>query len=132
VPQLTKHFHSREFNCKDGTPVPSRDMNGLEALCRQYLEPMRKKYGPCTVHSGFRTPSHNARVGGASMSYHVYTRHDGNDQAADVSFAKGSPADWHRTASWLRSRRRGGRGGIGRYSSFIHIDLRDYKADWRG
>jgi uncharacterized protein YcbK (DUF882 family) len=132
MPQLTKNFHSREFNCKDGTPVPRRDMNGLEALCRQFLEPMRKKYGRCTVHSGYRTRAHNARVGGEPNSFHIYTMHDGNDQAVDVSFARGNASDWHRTANWLRSRKRNGRGGLGRYSSFVHIDLRDYKADWRG
>ena len=80
--QLTKNFHSREFDCKDGTPVPKRDYNGLEALCRQFLEPMRKKYGRCTVHSGYRTKSHNDAVGGASASYHRYPIHDGNDQAS--------------------------------------------------
>ena len=130
--QLTKHFNTREFDCKDGTPVPRRDYNGLEALCRQYLEPMRKKYGRCTIHSGYRTIRHNAAVGGASQSYHCYSRGDGNDQAADVSFAKGNATDWHRTANWLRARKRNGRGGLGKYDSFIHIDLRDFRADWRG
>ena len=130
--QLTKNFNSREFDCKDGTPVPHRDYNGLEALCRQMLEPMRAKYGRVTVHSGYRTASHNAAVGGASQSYHRYDIHDGNDQAADISCAKGTPADWARTANWLRNRRRGGKGGLGIYRTFIHIDIRDYPSTWRG
>jgi uncharacterized protein YcbK (DUF882 family) len=95
---------------------------------------MRKKYGRCSVHSGYRTKYWNDKVGGASASYHRYPIHDGNDQAADVSFAKGSVSDWHRTANWLRNQKRGGRGGLGYYprSGFIHIDIRDYKSDWTG
>ena len=134
MPQLSEHFHSREFDCKDGTPVPRRDIEGLKYLCRVYLEPLRRKYGRVTINSGYRTARHNASVNGASNSYHVYTRHDGNDQAADVRCARGSVADWHRTLAWIRKHRRGGRGGLGYYPSqgFCHIDLRDYQADWRG
>jgi len=97
-----------------------------------YLEPLRKKYGAVHIDSGFRTPSYNRKVGGASNSMHVYTIHDGNDQAADIICAKGTPRDWHRTLNWLRQHRRNGRGGLGLYSSFVHCDIRDYKADWRG
>ena len=132
MPQLSEHFHSREFNCKDGTPVPARDMNGLEYLCRQFLEPLRRKYGRVTIHSGYRTASHNAAVGGASRSYHRYDIHDGNDQAADISCARGTPTDWHRTLNWLRNHKRNGRGGLGLYSTFVHCDIRDFRADWRG
>ena len=130
--QLTKHFNSREFDCKDGTPVRHRDYDGLQALCRQMLEPMRRKYGRVSVHSGYRTASHNAAVGGASASYHRYDIHDGRDQAADISCERGTPAQWAATANWLRNERRNGKGGLGIYSTFIHIDIRDYPATWRG
>lgn len=130
--RLSKHFTIEEFDCHDGTNVPRRDYDSLEILCKTILEPMRRKYGPCKVLSGFRTPSHNASVGGATHSYHVYTRHDGNDQAADLKFARGTPSDWHRTLNWLRRHKRNGRGGLGVYSWGCHFDMRDYKADWRG
>ena len=130
--QLTAHFNSREFNCRDGTPVMKRDYAGLEALCRIYLEPMRKKYGRVTVNSGYRTASYNRRIGGASRSFHVYTIHDGNDQAADITCARGNPTQWASTLRWLRTHKRGGKGGLGVYKTFCHIDLRDYKSDWRG
>jgi uncharacterized protein YcbK (DUF882 family) len=130
--RLSKHFTVEEFDCKDGTKVPRRDYNGLEYLCRVYLEPLRKKYGSVTIHSGFRTISHNRRVGGASSSYHVYTIHDGNDQAADISCARGNPRSWHRTLNTIRARKRQGKGGLGLYRTFVHVDIRDFKADWRG
>jgi hypothetical protein len=32
----------------------------------------------------------------------------------------------------LRKNKMKGRGGLGLYNTFCHIDLRDYKSDWRG
>jgi uncharacterized protein YcbK (DUF882 family) len=132
--RLSPHFTVEEFDCRDGTKVQPRDYNGLEYLCRVYLEPLRKKFGRVTILSGFRTKSHNRAVGGASNSYHVYTIHDGNDQAADVRCERGTPAQWHRTLNSLRRRKRNGRGGLGLYRNqgFVHTDIRDYKADWTG
>jgi uncharacterized protein YcbK (DUF882 family) len=130
--RLSRHFTVEEFDCKDGTKVAKRDYNGLEYLCRTYLEPLRAKYGRVTINSGFRTVSHNRSIGGASNSMHVYTIHDGNDQAADVQCAKGGPKDWHRTLNAIRSKKRKGKGGLGLYARFVHVDIRDYKADWRG
>jgi uncharacterized protein YcbK (DUF882 family) len=129
--RLSKHFVVEEFDCHDGTKVQRRDYNGLSYLCRTYLEPLRKKYGSVTVHSGFRTKSYNRSVGGASNSYHIYTIHDGNDQAADVSCRRGTPRDWWRTLNAIRATKVN-KGGLGLYSTFCHIDIRDGKADWRG
>lgn len=130
--RLSKHFTVEEFDCKDGTKVQQRDYAGLKYLCRTYLEPLRKKYGSVTINSGFRTQSWNRKVGGASQSMHVYTIHDGNDQAADITCARGNPPQWHRTLNRLRRRKRNGRGGLGLYRTFVHVDIRDVKADWRG
>jgi len=132
--RLSKHFVVEEFDCRDGTKVSKRDHDGLTYLCETYLEPLRDKYGPVTVHSGFRTAAYNRQVGGASQSYHIYTIHDGNDQACDISCVRGTPRQWHATANWIRQNKRSGKGGLGLYvnSGFIHIDIRDYKSDWRG
>jgi uncharacterized protein YcbK (DUF882 family) len=130
--RLSPHFVVEEFDCHDGTKVMARDYNGLEYLCKTYLEPLRRKYGSVTVNSGFRTAAYNRRIGGASQSFHIYTIHDGNDQAADITCARGTPADWHRTLNWIRQHKRGGKGGLGLYRTFVHCDIRDYKADWRG
>lgn len=130
--RLSPHFTVEEFDCHNGTKVQQRDYAGLEFLCRTYLEPMRKKYGPVTVLSGFRTRAYNAQIGGASKSFHVYTEHDGNDQAADIRCTRGTPQNWWYTLNWLRKNKRGGKGGLGRYGTFCHIDCRDYKSDWKG
>lgn len=130
--RLSKHFVVEEFDCNDGTRVQRRDYSGLSYLCRVYLEPLRKKYGSVHINSGYRTRAYNARIGGESNSFHIYTMHDGNDQAADITCARGNPRDWHRTLNTIRARKRNGRGGLGLYNTFVHVDVRDYKADWRG
>lgn len=133
--RLSENFTIEEFDCNDGTKVPARYYAELEALCRDFLEPMRAKFGPCNVHSGFRTSAYNQRIGGARFSFHVYTdRVPTAGVAADVSFAKGSVLEWTEKARRLRSRKRGGKGGIGYYpqGGFTHIDTRDYAADWNG
>jgi uncharacterized protein YcbK (DUF882 family) len=130
--RLSEHFVVEEFDCHDGTKVGKRDYDGLEYLCKTFLEPLRKKYGSVHINSGFRTARYNKSIGGASNSFHIYTMHDGNDQAADVTCAKGRPSDWHSTLNWIRNHKRSGKGGLGLYPSFVHVDIRDYKSDWRG
>jgi uncharacterized protein YcbK (DUF882 family) len=129
--RLSKHFTVEEFDCHDGTKVGERHYHGLSYLCRVYLEPLRKKYGPIKVHSGYRTTLYNRKVGGAPGSYHIYSSHDGNDHAADVSCARGNPRDGHRTLAAIRATKVN-KGGLGLYSTFVHVDTRDGQADWRG
>lgn len=130
--RLSKHFVVEEFDCHDGTKVSPRDYAGLTALCQTYLEPLRAKYGSVTILSGFRPAAYNRKIGGASKSYHIYTIHNGNDQACDVRCVRGNPRQWHSTLNWLRKHKRGGKGGLGLYSNFCHVDMRDYASNWRG
>lgn len=122
--QLTAHFKLSEFHCRDGTPVPDNTVDGLIALCTKVLEPMRDKFGVCTVSSGFRSKSHNQAVGGAISSYHRYDLRPGK-AASDVKFKNGTPASWFAEADRIL----GNRGGAGRYNTFLHVDNRDGK--WR-
>lgn len=129
--RLSDHFIVEEFDCNDGTEVPAAYYEALKYLCRTFLEPLHAAYGPVTINSGYRTPNYNASVGGASNSFHIYTAHDDDDPAADVACAKGSPSQWHTKLDSIRQAH-GGNGGLGRYSTFCHIDLRDYPSDWSG
>jgi len=130
--RLSDHFIVEEFDCHDGTKVPSAYYDALEYLCRTFLEPLRKSYGSVTINSGYRTRSYNASIGGASGSFHIYTDHDDDDPAADVSCASGSASQWHAKLDSIRQAERNGNGGLGRYSTFVHVDLRDYPSDWTG
>jgi hypothetical protein len=130
--RLSKHFTVEEFDCHNGARVMQRDYNGLEYLCKTFLEPLRKKFGRVRINSGYRTKEYNASIGGASNSMHVYTIHDGNDQAADITCQRGTPREWHAVLANIRRKKRGGNGGLGLYGTFLHVDIRDYKADWYG
>jgi Peptidase M15 len=130
---LSPHFHAAEFACHDGSLVPITARPGLVALCRVFLEPMRSKFGACYVLSGYRHVAYNADIGGARHSQHIYEE-SFESVAADLRFAKGTPAQWSAEAKRLRTSRNRGHGGVGRYdrAGFVHVDNRPYKADWVG
>lgn len=129
---VSTHFRHVEFWCKDGTPIPTKAIPGLQAHCRRFLEPMRAKFGPCTVMSGYRHERYNRSIGGAPNSQHDWDKHP-TGVATDLIFARGTVDDWGREAKRLRNLS-GGAGGIGLYhrQRFIHIDSRPTRADWTG
>lgn len=125
MPQLrvTQHFALSEFTSKDGEPVPRRSYFALRRLCRLYLEPLRERFGPVTVISGHRSTRHNAVVGGAPRSQHVYGQF-GWGVAADVRCQIGSPREWAEFLDGL------GAGGVGLYPTHVHCDNRRGRARW--
>lgn len=137
--KLSAHFSVEEFDCHDGTRVPTNFHGELRRWCMVWGEPLRSKFGPVEVLSGFRTRRYNASIGGAGASYHVYgTYNVGSGVAVDVRPRDGRPADW---AAWAQARRqksglwlrRNGRGGVGLYPTqgFVHLDTGP-RRDWRG
>lgn len=126
--RLSANFVLSEFHCKDAqrTPVPAAAVPALRRLARDVLQPMRDRFGTCTVHSGFRTDARNAEVGGATSSQHLYHRTP-NDVAADLAFARGTPSEWATEAERLLPQ-----GGVGRYRTFVHVDNRPTRARWKG
>lgn len=123
--QLTKNFNSKEFDCKDGTPVPANLMSNLFGLAKN-LQALRDHLGvPVTVTgSGYRTPKHNKAVGGAKDSQHLYAK------AGDIN-AKGYTP--RRLAEEIEKLIKAGKmeqGGLGVYPNFVHYDNRGTKARW--
>lgn len=43
----------------------------LTALCTTLMEPIRARFGPISVHSGFRGPAVNTAIGGSKTSQHM-------------------------------------------------------------
>ncbi len=141
--RLSEHFVIEEFDSKDGARVRPRDEGGIAHLVEWWLEPMRAYFGPVTVHSGYRSLARNQVVGGAPRSVHLLRtplprRPAGSHTpaaAADVTCATGTPAGWQRWAQQHRRRHPSlslhGRGGIGHYASFVHLDTAPLR-DWNG
>lgn len=75
--QLSKNFSLGEL-CKsevairrniDNTPS-EKVKNNLQILVDNVLQPLRDKFGPMTVTSGYRSPAVNTAVGGSPYSDH--------------------------------------------------------------
>lgn len=115
---LSANFKVREFACKDGS-----DPILISPALVEVLQKIRTHFGRAvTVTSGYRTPAHNKKEGGATYSQHLY------GMAADVKVSGIAPGKVAAFAETLLSNI----GGIGIYSTFVHIDVRKTKARWKG
>ena len=115
------HFKLSEFKCKDGTAVPTKYYGNCQKLMN-LLEEIRTACGnrAITVTSGYRTESYNKKVDGAKQSQHLYAA------AADIKVSGKSASEVYK----LCDRLVGSRGGVGKYSTFTHVDVRGHKARW--
>lgn len=113
------HFGWWEFACKDehATQAP---FLCVDLLIR--LEAIRIGFGaPVHVISGYRTPEHNRKVGGAERSYHLL------GAAADIKVEGVSPLQ---VVEFVRSAFGPAYGGLGLYRSWAHVDCRRGRAIW--
>lgn len=78
----------------------------------------------CTILSAYRSPAYNSCVGGENASLHM------KYNAIDFRCVSGTPANWHTVAKAVRASAAQFTGGIGKYSTFVHIDTRGYIANW--
>jgi uncharacterized protein YcbK (DUF882 family) len=123
--RITPHFTWAEFACHDGTPVPRHARKDVAHLCSTLLEPLRERFGPVFVASGYRTRRYNREVGGAPDSWHVI-RAGRPGAAADVWCAHGTVGEWAHHLDSLQA------GGVGVYDSHVHADTRPGHARWFG
>lgn len=122
--QLTKNFSLPEFASKDGSAFPEDVKNNLATLAQQ-LQVIRDHFGKAvTVTSGYRSPAHNERIGGAKESFHV------RGMAADIKVAGVSPYVLGKQIEMLIDAGKMIQGGIGIYDNFVHYDVRQIKARW--
>lgn len=108
--QLSKNFSRDEFRSHDGAP----GYDTVDAELLRILQELRDYWGRAIVIlSGHRSPSHNAAVGGATDSQHLYGR------AADIVVAGIPPQE---VANYIV--RKYPMVSVGRYNTFTHLDTR--------
>ncbi|MFJ8795425.1 D-Ala-D-Ala carboxypeptidase family metallohydrolase [Streptomyces sp. NPDC102462] len=116
----TAHFEWSEFQSKDGSGFSNGKVGAAQVKenvrrLMYKLEAVRKKAGnsAITINSGFRSVAHNASVGGASNSMHVY------GVAADIVVTG------HTTLQVYRIAETCGFSGLEAYThSWQHVDSR--------
>ncbi len=123
--KLTKNFNSEEFDCTDGTKVPEQFIINLKELAKN-LQALRDhlKEPVLITGSGYRTPSHNKKVGGAKQSQHLTA------SAADINVKSKTPYQLGKLIENLINKGIMKQGGIGIYKGFVHYDIRGIKARW--
>lgn len=107
---LSPHFNRFEFACKCGCEFDTVDSELLLAL-----EQIRMHFNaPVIITSGCRCSQHNQDVGGSPHSQHLYGR------AADFKVIGVELEEVRQYAERILD----GEGGLGVYSSWLHIDTR--------
>ena len=116
------HLHWEELACKDGTPYPSKfitDGRVIELVVM--FERIRDIWQlPLTILSAYRTVSHNKKVSGAKNSMHL------QGKALDLMPPGGVSITEFYKILYAQTKELGIR-GIGKYSTFVHVDTRESK-----
>lgn len=103
----SRYWDATKFYSKDGE---THSMN--DNLLKNVDDLNDLTDGTLSIHSAYRSPARNAKVGGAKNSYHM------KGMAIDISSSKYSPAELKKIAENM-----GVFGGIGIYSWGIHVDV---------
>lgn len=108
--KISDNFSRGEFACRCGCGFDTVDivtLTVLQTLRNHFKESVR-------ITSGCRCAKYNKKIGGAKRSKHVQGR------ATDIQVANILPV---KVADYLEKTYKG-KYGIGRYSTFTHIDTR--------
>ena len=124
--RLTNNFGLSEFQCNDGSLPRGEELANCQELAEN-LQILREHLGrPIRVISGYRPPDYNRRIGGAKKSQHIAAK------AADIKVSGMAPAEVHAVVLKLIKSGEMKQGGVGKYSTFVHYDIRGTAARWSG
>ena len=126
---MTKNFKIDEFKCKGNLKgckceMPEDVYKNIQELAENLQIIRDELQEPIKINSAYRCENHNRKIGGTSKSQHV------KGKAADIVVKNLTPDE---VANALDNLQQGGfikSGGLGRYDTFTHIDIRGTQARW--
>ena len=122
--RLTKNFSLSEFDCKDGTEIPSELLTNVLELAESLQELREMLNSPIRINSAYRSLQHNSKIGGSTNSQHLFGK------AADIVVKGKTPSQVATMIKLLILEGKMKQGGIGVYDNFTHYDVRGHKARW--
>ena len=122
--KLTCNFSMSEFECNCGCKMPEDVKSNIIELAEN-LQILRDFLNtPIKITNAFRCESKNNSVNGVKNSQHLVGK------AADLQVFQLSPNKVADAVSELMEKNLFKMGGLGRYNSFTHVDIRGSKARW--
>lgn len=122
--KLTSNFSKKEFDSNDGAAMPPDVLDNIKRLAHQ-LQVLRDTVkAPIQINSGYRSPSHNKKIGGVPDSQHV------KGKAADIVIKGMSSKQVATVIERLIADGKMMQGGLGLYNTFTHYDIRGTRARW--
>jgi uncharacterized protein YcbK (DUF882 family) len=120
---LSEHFSLDELN-KHKFDMPDEVLDNLKMLAVQ-LEIIRAHFNaPVIINSGYRNLEYNRNIGSKDTSQHV------KGTAADRVIQDVSPDEVADAIEFLINTGMLKEGGVGRYNTFTHYDIRGTRARW--
>jgi len=120
---LSEHFSLDELN-KHKFDMPDEVLDNLKMLAVQ-LEIIRAHFNaPVIINSGYRNLEYNRNIGSKDTSQHV------KGTAADIVVKDVSPDEVADALEFLINTGMLKEGGVGRYNTFTHYDIRGTRARW--
>jgi uncharacterized protein YcbK (DUF882 family) len=121
---MTKNFKRSEFECKSGAKMPAHVSQNVQILAEN-LQVVRDIIGQrMDINSGYRSPAHNKKVGGAPNSTHL------QGMAADVRAEKMTPQELFDLMDKLMREGKIRKGGLKAYPTFVHYDIAGTMRRW--
>tara|TARA_R110000851_G_scaffold2933_5_gene11945 strand:+ start:502 stop:888 length:387 start_codon:yes stop_codon:yes gene_type:complete len=121
--KLTENFNLSEFQCKCGCEMPAFVKENIQELALN-LQMLRDIVGALNLTNAYRCKEHNLAVGGSVKSQHLVGK------AADIQSIGAEPSEIANITEVLMDAKKLKAGGIGRYNTFTHIDIRGSVARW--